>query len=125
MERMYRPNSLDAKLASALPTESLFAVGGRVRDEIRATLERAEPASKDLDYVVTRVPIDELRSRLASLGHIDVVGAAFAVVKLTVDGQTVDIALPRRERSIGHGHRDFEVQSGPDIPLDEDLARRD
>lgn len=125
MERMYRPEPLDAKLAAALPPGSLYAVGGRVRDEVRAALEGAAAASKDLDYVVTRVPIDELQTRLAPLGRIDVVGAAFAVVKLTADGQTVDIALPRRERSIGHGHRDFEVQSGPDIPLEEDLARRD
>ncbi len=125
MERMYRPHPLDAKLASVLPPGSLYAVGGRVRDEIRATIEPVEPASKDLDYVVTGVPIDELQRRLAPLGRIDVVGAAFAVVKLTAGGQTVDIALPRRERSIGHGHRDFEIQSGPDIALEDDLARRD
>ncbi|HTZ56252.1 MAG TPA: HD domain-containing protein, partial [Candidatus Acidoferrum sp.] len=48
-----------------------------------------------------------------------------AVAKLTVDGLTVDVALPRRERSTGQGHRDFEVQSGPEIPLEDDLARRD
>jgi len=47
------------------------------------------------------------------------------VAKLTTGGLTVDLALPRRERSTGHGHRDFEVQSGPDIPLEDDLARRD
>jgi tRNA nucleotidyltransferase/poly(A) polymerase len=125
MERMYRPHALDSKLASVLPPGSLYAVGGRVRDEVRAVLEGAEPEAKDLDYVVTRVPIEELQARLAPLGRLDVVGAAFAVIKLTVDGVTVDIALPRRERSLGHGHRDFEVQSGPDIPLAEDLARRD
>ncbi|GAC1518980.1 MAG: HD domain-containing protein [Vulcanimicrobiaceae bacterium] len=37
----------------------------------------------------------------------------------------VDVALPRRERSTGTGHRDFVVESGPGIPLHEDLARRD
>ncbi|MBV8147742.1 MAG: HDIG domain-containing protein, partial [Candidatus Eremiobacteraeota bacterium] len=50
---------------------------------------------------------------------------AFAVFKVTLDGETVDVALPRRERSIGHGHREFEVQSGPEVPLAEDLGRRD
>lgn len=122
---MYRPHPLDARLASVLPPGSLYAVGGRVRDELRASFQGAEPASKDLDYVVTGVPIDQLQTLLSPLGRLDVVGAAFAVIKLTVDSQTVDIALPRRERSVGHGHRDFEVQSGPDIPLDDDLARRD
>ncbi len=122
---MYRPHPLDAVLAAALPAESLYAVGGRVRDELRAAATGTPPSVKDLDYVVTGVPLDELQRRLAPLGQVDVVGAAFAVVKVTIDGQTVDVALPRRERSTGAGHRDFDVQSGPDVPLEADLARRD
>ncbi len=39
--------------------------------------------------------------------------------------QTVDIALPRRERSVGVGHRDFEVESGPASAWRRTLARRD
>lgn len=122
---MYRPLPLDARLAAALPLGSLFAVGGRVRDEIRSEVEGVEVPVKDLDYVVTGVPIDELRRSLEPLGRIDLVGAAFAVVKLTTGGTTVDVALPRRERSTGKGHKDFDVQSGPEIPLEDDLARRD
>ncbi len=125
MGGMYRPHPLDEKLAAALPSGSLYAVGGRVRDEIRAQIEGGEAPAKDSDYVVTGVPIDELRARLAPLGKVDLVGAAFAVLKLTVNGETVDVALPRREKSTGHGHRDFEIQSGPDVPLEDDLARRD
>ncbi len=122
---MYQPHRLDAILARALPSNALYAVGGRVRDELRAAIDGVAIPVKDLDYVVTGVPLDELRQRLAPLGRVDLVGAAFAVIKLTVDGTTVDVALPRRERSIGHGHREFDVQSGPDIPLADDLARRD
>ncbi len=122
---MYRPHLLDEQLAAALPAGSLFAVGGRVRDELRAEVEGGQAPAKDSDYVVTGVPIDDLRSRLEPLGKIDLVGAAFAVLKLTVDGETVDVALPRREKSTGHGHKDFQVQSGPEIPLADDLARRD
>jgi tRNA nucleotidyltransferase (CCA-adding enzyme) len=125
MSGTYRPHPLDVKLAAVLPPGSLYAVGGRVRDELRAAAEPGIDAQKDLDYVVTAVPLEELERRLAELGKVDVVGAAFAVFKLTVDGETVDVALPRRERSTGHGHRDFAVQSGPDVPLEEDLARRD
>jgi tRNA nucleotidyltransferase (CCA-adding enzyme) len=122
---MYRPAPLDERLASVLPTGSLFAVGGRVRDEIRAESERIEAPSVDSDYVVAGVPLGELMERLRPLGRVDLVGASFAVIKLTVDGETVDVALPRRERSLGTGHRDFEVISGPNVPIAEDLARRD
>jgi putative nucleotidyltransferase with HDIG domain len=115
----------DTRLADVLPVGSLFAVGGRVRDELRGTIEGVAAPTKDLDYVVTGVPIADLAALLREVGRVDVVGASFAVLKVTAAGETVDIALPRRERSIGVGHRDFEVQSGPDIPLEEDLARRD
>ncbi len=96
-----------------------------MRDELRAEIEGGQAPAKDSDYVVTGVPIDELRARLQPLGKVDLVGAAFAVLKVTINGETVDVALPRREKSTGHGHREFEVQSGPEIPLEDDLARRD
>lgn len=115
----------DALLSAALPEGSLFAVGGRVRDELRAQIENIEIPVKDLDYVVTGLSFADLQKRLEPLGRVDLVGATFAVIKLTVDGTTVDVALPRRERSVGIGHRDFEVESGPDIPLRDDLSRRD
>ena len=125
MVGMYRPHPLDARIAAVLPEGSLYAVGGRVRDELRAEIEGLNLPAKDLDYVVTGLPLAEIEHRLAGIGRVDLVGAAFAVLKVTIDRTTVDIALPRRERSTGHGHRQFDVQSGPDIPLEDDLARRD
>lgn len=122
---MFTPNRLDTVLAAALPEGRLFAVGGRVRDELRAETERVEIPAKDLDYVVTGVSLAELSDCLARVGRVDVVGASFAVLKLTVGGETVDVALPRLERSLGVGHRDFEVQVGRDVTLENDLARRD
>ena len=116
---------LDQQLAELLPPDSLYAVGGRVRDEIRAEIEGIDPRVADSDYVVVGVPLDELLVRLGSLGRVDLVGASFAVIKLTTAGETVDVALPRRERSVGVGHRDFLVESGPEVSLEEDLARRD
>ena len=127
IERMYRPHPLDEKLAAVLPAGSLFAVGGRVRDEIRSELLGETLPIKDLDYVVAGVAVRRVFGcALAPLGRVDVVGAAFAVIKLTLDGETVDVGLPRRERSTGQrtprlrGHR-----AGPTFPLDDDLARRD
>ncbi|MGA8474778.1 MAG: HD domain-containing protein [Candidatus Cybelea sp.] len=122
---MYRFQPLDARLAAELPDGSLFAVGGRVRDELRSAFEGIPIFTKDLDYVVTGLPLDEISERLSRLGRVDVVGASFSVLKVMIDGQTADVALPRRERSIGVGHRDFAVESGPEVSLEQDLARRD
>ena len=122
---MYRAIPVDSAIAAVLPAGSLFAVGGRVRDELRREIEGASVALKDLDYVVTGVPGPQLEEQLRQLGKVDLVGASFAVFKVTFEGRTVDVALPRRERSVGTGHRDFEVESGPAIPLEDDLARRD
>lgn len=116
---------LDERLASWLPNGSLYSVGGRVRDELRAELEGVPDVSKDLDYVVVGVPQDRLIAILAQHGKVDLVGAAFAVIKFSCDDGNADLALPRREASTGPGHRDFRVESAPDIPLEEDLARRD
>lgn len=122
---MYELLPADRALADAVPPGTLFAVGGRVRDELRRQFEGAAVALKDLDYVVTGVAAADLEERLRRLGRVDLVGASFAVFKVTFDGRTVDVALPRRERSIGAGHRDFAVESGPEIPLEDDLSRRD
>ncbi|HKU66610.1 MAG TPA: HDIG domain-containing protein [Candidatus Baltobacteraceae bacterium] len=122
---MYELLPADRALAQVVPPGHLFAVGGRVRDELRRAYEGAAVALKDLDYVVTGVPAGELEERLRRLGRVDLVGASFAVFKVTFDGRTVDVALPRRERSVGAGHRDFAVESGPEIPLTDDLGRRD
>ncbi|HEY3674402.1 MAG TPA: HD domain-containing protein [Candidatus Tumulicola sp.] len=123
-----KPNALeiDERLAAGLPDGALFAVGGRVRDEIRRIEEQTTEADDaDLDYLVTGITTERLLDYLSKIGRVDVVGASFAVVKLTIDRRTVDITLPRRERSTGSGHRDFEVQSRPDVSLEDDLARRD
>ncbi len=112
---------LDALLLQALPQGSLYAVGGRVRDELRDP----HVSPKDLDYVVVGVTEAALLAALRTVGVVDIVGASFAVMKLRTPVGDADVALPRRERSTGVGHRDFAVESAPDIPLTDDLARRD
>lgn len=116
---------MDRRLAEVLPPGTLYAVGGRVRDEVRQALEGFATPLKDLDYVVAGLGLSELEERLASAGRVDVVGASFSVLKFTAGEETVDVALPRRERSVGVGHREFEIESGPDVSLESDLARRD
>ena len=116
---------LDDVLIAALPAFGVYAVGGRVRDEVRSELDGVPRPAKDLDYVAVGLDLAELVRRLETVGRADVVGAAFSVVKCTLDGVTVDVALPRRERSSGPGHREFIVEAGPAVSLEDDLARRD
>ena len=116
---------LDDVLIAALPAGSVYAVGGRVRDEFRQRLEGVERAPKDLDYVVTGIVLEDLLAALRRVGRVDVVGASFAVLKFRNSAGEADIALPRRERSTGTGHKEFAVESGPAVPLADDLRRRD
>ncbi|MGB8266367.1 MAG: HD domain-containing protein [Candidatus Velthaea sp.] len=116
---------LDDALGAAFPPGTVFAVGGRVRDELRAAASGTPVPPKDLDYVVVGLAQDEVEARLRALGSVDVVGASFAVLKFRNAQGSADVALPRRERSTGAAHRAFAVESGPEIPLEDDLRRRD
>ncbi|MBV8204094.1 MAG: HD domain-containing protein [Candidatus Eremiobacteraeota bacterium] len=116
---------LDQLLVDKLGSGHVYSVGGRVRDEVLADLGRGGLASPDADYLVLSVPYDEIVQRLTGLGSVELVGSSFGVIKFTRAGHTVDIALPRRERSTGPHHRDFSVESAPDIPIEDDLRRRD
>lgn len=118
-------DEIDQQLTAALPQAGVYAVGGRVRDEVLSELGRPIHRKPNLDYLVTGLTLEEIIKDLRPLGHAELVGSSFGVIKLATHGNTVDIALPRRERSVGVHHRDFDVQFGPDVPLEDDLARRD
>ena len=63
---MYQSHPLDARLAEALAPGSLFAVGGRVRDELRADARRASTCRPRIS--TTSLPasaLEELTARLA------------------------------------------------------------
>lgn len=94
-----------------------FFVGGCVRDTIMSI------TPKDRDLLVTGLTVEQLMEILP--GRIDEVGKSFGILKVTLEGETVDVALPRTERSMGSGHRDFLVVSDPNLTVEDDLARRD
>lgn len=98
----------------------IYAVGGAVRDELLGI------ESKDLDILVCKLQQDELVTILKKYGRVDEVGESFGVIKFKdSSGDEIDIALPRTERKTGEGHKDFAVVSDPELPLIEDLKRRD
>lgn len=100
----------------------VYLVGGSVRDYLLKT------DHKDLDLLVRKIPYASLIDILKKKGGVAAVGKLFGVIKFspfTHDGLIFDIALPRIEKSTGTGHRDFEVDFDPELPVERDLARRD
>jgi tRNA nucleotidyltransferase (CCA-adding enzyme) len=91
-------------------------VGGCVRDEMMGI----EP--KDWDVEVYGIEPQKLREILDSFGKVDAVGEAFTVYKL---GNDFDVALPRRERKVGRGHRGFVIEGDKDMSFEEAAKRRD
>ena len=91
-------------------------VGGCVRDELMGI----EP--KDWDVEVYGIEPARLRNILDTFGDVNVVGEAFTVYKL---GNDLDVAIPRRERKVGKGHKGFVIEGDPDMSFEEACSRRD
>ena len=91
-------------------------VGGCVRDELMGV----EP--KDWDMEVYGIRPAKLRRILDAHGAVDAVGEAFTVYKV---GPDLDVALPRRERKVGRGHRGFVIEGDPEMTFEEACSRRD
>lgn len=89
------------------------------------------PEVKDIDYLVTGIPYEDLCRILKKFGRVDTVGRSFGVIKFTQPangkspGGTFDFVLPRKEISIGSAHRDFEVDFDYNLNVEDDLHRRD
>lgn len=102
----------------------LYEVGGAVRDFLISGKDTEEK-----DYLVTGILLEDLTAILQLHGKVDLVGKSFGVLKFSPFSKseriTYDIALPRKEYSIGVGHRDFEVQFDHTLKVEDDLARRD
>ena len=99
-----------------------YITGGAVRDALMPDV----PESKDVDFIVTGLPLDKIAQVLSPMGKVNQVGASFGVVIANIDGEDFDIAIPRAgETKTGDGHGDFEVQLDHTAPVESDLQRRD
>lgn len=90
----------------------LYLVGGAVRDSL---LNRP---IYDEDYAI--VGLDE-KEFLNLFPKAHTRGKAFEVFDL--DGK--EFALARTEKKLGKGHKSFEITTGKNITIEEDLKRRD
>ena len=95
----------------------VFYVGGCVRDRLLGI------DNKDVDIEVHGISPEDLYSILEKVGEPLVYGKSFGVFALR--GEDIDIAMPRRERAVGKGHRDFVVDVDPFIGTREAARRRD
>ena len=95
----------------------VFYVGGFVRDALMGR------ESKDIDVEAHGISYASLQSVLETLGTPLVNGVSFGVFGLK--GSNLDIALPRKEKLTGRGHRDFAVFVDPGIGPEEAAGRRD
>lgn len=90
----------------------LYLVGGAIRDEIMGF------SVSDKDYCVTGVSKDTFLKLFPNAYNR---GKSFEV--FDIDG--VEFALARKERKTGRGHKEFETEVNENIPIEEDLSRRD
>ena len=100
----------------------IYSVGGAVRDEFLGK------QSKDLDILITGIPMDELEQVLSKYGGVNAVGKSFGVLKFVPKGsrEEIDIAIPRTEKPSGEGgHKGFDITSDHALPIEKDLERRD
>ena len=113
----------DKKLFIRLFGPDVYTVGGFVRDSL---LNRA--SEKNIDFLITHHSVENITERIEPYGKVDLVGRSFGVIKFSIGGHVYDISLPRKDRALKterRGHKDFSVDSDPDIPLEIDLKRRD
>ena len=96
---------------------AVYFVGGFVRDRI---LMRE---NKDIDIEIHGITPTQLEDILDSVGECIQIGKSFGIYGLK--GYSIDIALPRTERLIGTGHKDFEITADPFMGTYEAARRRD
>ena len=94
-----------------------YYVGGFVRDSLLGE------AGKDIDIEVHGITPDNLKDILDSLGQRITIGESFGVFNLK--GYSLDIAMPRKEKMRGQGHRDFDIFVDPFIGTEAAARRRD
>lgn len=96
-----------------------YLVGGWVRDLL---LERP---SQDFDIEVYGLEMERLFNILVRYAKPNLVGKAFGIITMRIDGRVYDFAFPRTENKTGPGHKGFSVSPDPFLTFPLASARRD
>lgn len=119
---MELPSGVPETLVALRKCGDPLIVGGAVRDALKGA------SSKDTDIEVYGTTMDDLVSTLRGDGfHVDEVGRAFGVLKVSKRGviSDLDVSVPRRDNAVGAGHRGFEVDTESPLTVTEAASRRD
>lgn len=120
MEMVEDKNVVMARMIAekvALEGGRAFYVGGIVRDHILGL------DNKDVDIEIHGIEPEKLAEILESFGEVTKTGLSFGVFGLKK--YEIDIAMPRKEKAVGRGHRDFEIDVDPFIGYEKAAIRRD
>lgn len=98
---------------------AVYLVGGWVRNHLLGI------PSEDFDCEVYGIEMETLFKLLESHGKPNLVGKAFGVITLTLDGIPYDFAFPRTENKVGPGHKGFAVVPDSQLTFAQASARRD
>ncbi len=105
--------------------KNVFAVGGFVRDIL---MGKEKSDIGDADILIVKTPPEEIEKRLSDYGRVDTTGKSFAVIRFRYNRKDFEVAIPRIDRTIKDApknHKNFSVHGNPELPIEEDLKRRD
>jgi len=111
------------QLTKEHPQAEVFLVGGIVRDILLGK------ENKDYDFLISGIKKNKLEQFLRKFGEVaDIESRTFGVFKFKPHnwmGEFMDIALPREEKQIGLGYKDFDIKTSARLSTQDDLSRRD
>ena len=113
------PSIIDVCRAVSRAGGRAWIVGGVVRDALM------EVESKDIDIEVHGLELDDLRSVLRALGHVNEIGKSFGVLKLSTREIECDVSIPRHDNQVGPAHNDVQIVGNPYMGIESAARRRD
>lgn len=103
-----------------------LVVGGAVRDHLFQQIHGKEAVGKDVDIEVYGVTLEEMESHLRRHGlSVNTAGKSFGILKAVRSGEEFDISVPRTDSRAGTGHQGFEVDTDPEMSVEQAAHRRD
>jgi len=98
---------------------AIYLVGGWVRDFL------LDIPCHDYDLEVYGLDMERLFNILMRHAKPNLVGKAFGVITMRIEGMNFDFAFPRTENKTGPGHKGFAVTADPTLTFAAASARRD